>query len=354
MLFRSPETCRRALEAIVVEYEVLTPLVDPALAVDGSFPPIHPEGNVIRHQRIVRGDQTIQGPVVVEGTYELGMQDQAFLGLEAALAVPDGDGYRVYSQGQGVWEDRRQIASFLGLPEEQVRVTQVSAGGAFGVVLGPVVRDLGGVVERVMGGADSVRRRQLRVGDHVFVAGEVITSKRGELSVLADEWRMAAKALRRSGGQLSISPTTLLHEAYLALANREGMSFPDERHFGRIFYNQAQMSAARIPQVAIVMGSCTAGGAYVPAMSDEAVIVKGTGAIFLGGPPLVRAATGVTGAAKLSGGASQETWTFDIVHPDGNVGAILILLLLGHGWWMTHVTPRPDRLANYAWHAALG
>ncbi|HXQ39543.1 MAG TPA: carboxyl transferase domain-containing protein, partial [Anaerolineales bacterium] len=68
--------------------------------------------------------------------------------------------------------------------------------------------------------------------------------------------------------------------------------FPDVNHFGRIFYNQARMSAKRIPQIAAVMGSCTAGGAYVPAMSDEAIIVKGTGTIFLGGPPLVKAATG--------------------------------------------------------------
>src|SRR5438067_8494325 len=68
--------------------------------------------------------------------------------------------------------------------------------------------------------------------------------------------------------------------------------FPDREHFGRIFYNQASMSALGIPQIAAVMGSCTAGGAYVPAMSDQAVIVKGTGTIFLGGPPLVKAATG--------------------------------------------------------------
>src|SRR5438105_5106477 len=68
--------------------------------------------------------------------------------------------------------------------------------------------------------------------------------------------------------------------------------FPDRDHFGRIFYNQATMSAAGIAQIAVVMGSCTAGGAYVPAMSDEAIIVRGQGTIFLGGPPLVKAATG--------------------------------------------------------------
>ena len=79
--------------------------------------------------------------------------------------------------------------------------------------------------------------------------------------------------------------------------------FPDREHFGRIFYNQAKMSAKAIPQIAVVMGSCTAGGAYVPAMSDETVIVKGTGTIFLGGPPLVKAAIGEVVTAEDLGGA---------------------------------------------------
>ncbi|MDQ2816988.1 MAG: methylcrotonoyl-CoA carboxylase [Candidatus Eremiobacteraeota bacterium] len=79
--------------------------------------------------------------------------------------------------------------------------------------------------------------------------------------------------------------------------------FPDHEHFGRIFYNQAQMSSRGIPQIAVVMGSCTAGGAYVPAMSDETVIVKGEGTIFLGGPPLVQAATGEVVSAEALGGA---------------------------------------------------
>src|SRR5271156_606663 len=79
--------------------------------------------------------------------------------------------------------------------------------------------------------------------------------------------------------------------------------FPDREHFGRIFFNQATMSAAGIPQIASVMGSCTAGGAYVPAMSDETIIVKGQGTIFLGGPPLVKAATGEVVSAEDLGGA---------------------------------------------------
>jgi 3-methylcrotonyl-CoA carboxylase beta subunit len=83
--------------------------------------------------------------------------------------------------------------------------------------------------------------------------------------------------------------------------------FPDKEHFGRIFYNQANMSAMGIPQIAVVCGSCTAGGAYVPAMSDETIIVKGNGTIFLGGPPLVKAATGEEVTAEELGGADVHT-----------------------------------------------
>ena len=129
-----PDTCRRALAAIVVEYELLAPLVDPQRAVDGTHPSIHPDGNVVRHQRIVRGDQTIDGPVVVEGTYHLGMQDQAFLGLEAALAVPDsgGDGVELFVATQWLHEDQKQIAACLGFPAHKVRLTLGGVGGAFG------------------------------------------------------------------------------------------------------------------------------------------------------------------------------------------------------------------------------
>ena len=92
--------------------------------------------------------------------------------------------------------------------------------------------------------------------------------------------------------------------AYLPL---QAEVFPDRDHFGRIFFNQARMSAQRIPQIASVMGSCTAGGAYVPAMSDETIIVNGTGTIFLGGPPLVKAATGEEVTAEELGGADVHT-----------------------------------------------
>lgn len=94
--------------------------------------------------------------------------------------------------------------------------------------------------------------------------------------------------------------------AYLPL---QADVFPDRDHFGRIFYNQARMSSLRIPQIAVVMGSCTAGGAYVPAMSDETIIVRGNGTIFLGGPPLVKAATGEEVSAEDLGGADVHCRT---------------------------------------------
>ncbi len=98
-------------------------------------------------------------------------------------------------------------------------------------------------------------------------------------------------------------PTVYLVDSGGAFLPRQDEVFPDEKHFGRIFANQARMSADGVPQVAAVLGSCTAGGAYVPAMSDEAVIVKGNGTIFLGGPPLVKAATGEIVTAEELGGA---------------------------------------------------
>ncbi len=89
--------------------------------------------------------------------------------------------------------------------------------------------------------------------------------------------------------------------------------FPDREHFGRIFFNQANMSAEGIPQIAVVMGSCTAGGAYVPAMSDESIIVRKQGTIFLGGPPLVQAATGEVVSAEDLGGADVHARTSGVV-----------------------------------------
>ena len=102
-------------------------------------------------------------------------------------------------------------------------------------------------------------------------------------------------------------PCIYLVDSGGAFLPRQDEVFPDRDHFGRIFYNQARMSAKGIPQIAVVMGSCTAGGAYVPAMSDEAIIVRNQGTIFLGGPPLVKAATGEIVDAETLGGGSVHS-----------------------------------------------
>lgn len=103
-------------------------------------------------------------------------------------------------------------------------------------------------------------------------------------------------------------PCIYLVDSGGAFLPKQDEVFPDRDHFGRIFYNQAQMSAKGIPQIAVVCGSCTAGGAYVPAMSDESIIVKGNGTIFLGGPPLVKAATGEEVSAEDLGGAKVHSY----------------------------------------------
>ena len=129
-----PETCSRALAAIKVEYEILTPITDAEIALLPNTTKIHPDGNLIRHQRIITGDQNLQGEIVVEATYEIGMQDQAFLGLEAALAIPDsgGAGVEMFVATQWLHEDQKQIAACLNLPLEKIRLTLGGVGGAFG------------------------------------------------------------------------------------------------------------------------------------------------------------------------------------------------------------------------------
>jgi len=131
-----PETARRAVAAIKVEYEELTPLTDPELALDPAGEPIHPDGNVARHVRIRHGDVAAarqRADVTVEGEYETGRQDPAFLGPESGLAVPDGSGgVELFVAAQWIHEDQRQIAASLGLPESEVRLVLAGVGGAFG------------------------------------------------------------------------------------------------------------------------------------------------------------------------------------------------------------------------------
>jgi xanthine dehydrogenase D subunit len=128
-----PETARRAVAQVAVDYRELDPLVDPEAAMADGAPPLHPDGNVLRHIRIRHGDQDVTADVVVTGEYEVGMQDQAFLGPESGLAVPDGEGgVDLYVSTQWLHVDRDQLAASLDLPPEQIRITLAGVGGAFG------------------------------------------------------------------------------------------------------------------------------------------------------------------------------------------------------------------------------
>jgi xanthine dehydrogenase D subunit len=131
-----PETARRALALVEVDYDELPAVTDAEAAVFGEterLHPDHPDGNVVRHVRIRRGLPSVPAAVVVEGDYEVGMQDQAFLGPESGLAVPDGEGgVDLYVATQWLHVDQRQICLALGLPPDRVRLTLAGVGGAFG------------------------------------------------------------------------------------------------------------------------------------------------------------------------------------------------------------------------------
>src|SRR5438067_6687546 len=128
-----PEQARRAAEKVRVEYQVLSPVTEPEQALSANAPQLHPGGNVTRHVKIRHGDQAARADVVVRGEYEIGMQDQAPLGPESGLAIPDGEGgVDLHIATQWLHVDQHQLAAILGLPPEKVRLTMAGIGGAFG------------------------------------------------------------------------------------------------------------------------------------------------------------------------------------------------------------------------------
>ena len=202
-------------------------------------------------------------------------------------------------EGGGEAARRRHLARGKLLPRERVRALldpgspflELSQLAAFGMYDGEV--PAAGIVTgigRIMG------RECVVVANDATVKGgtyfPMTVKKHLRAQEIAGDNRLPCLYLVDSGG---------------AFLPAQDEVFPDRDHFGRIFYNQARLSAAGIPQIALVMGSCTAGGAYVPAMSDESVIVRGEGTIFLGGPPLVRAATGEIVTAEELGGAEVHS-----------------------------------------------
>ena len=207
---------------------------------------------------------------------------------EAAAREGGGPKYLERHREQGKLPVRDRIARLLDPGSPLLELSPLAANGLYddeapaaGIVTG---------IGRVSG------REAMIVANDATVKGgtyfPITVKKHVRAQEIALQNRLACIYLVDSGG------------AFLPL---QADVFPDRDHFGRIFFNQARMSADRIPQIAVVMGSCTAGGAYVPAMSDETIIVKGTGTIFLGGPPLVKAATGEEVTAEELGGADVHT-----------------------------------------------
>src|SRR5688572_1612041 len=141
------------------------------------------------------------------------------------------------------------------------------------------------------------------MGQEVVIVANDATVKGGTYFPMTVKKHLRAQEVARENRL----PCVYLVDSGGAFLPLQDEVFPDKEHFGRIFYNQARLSAENIPQIAVVMGSCTAGGAYVPAMCDESIIVKEQGTIFLGGPPLVKAATGEVVDAETLGGADVHT-----------------------------------------------
>ncbi len=204
-------------------------------------------------------------------------------------------------QGGGAQSRDKHLARGKLLPRERVRtlldqgspfleLSQLAAYGLYGgeVPAAGIVTGIGRVA-----------------GRECMVVANDATVKGGTYFPLTVKKHLRAQEIARENHL----PCVYLVDSGGANLPSQDEVFPDRDHFGRIFYNQATLSAAGIPQVALVMGSCTAGGAYVPAMSDESVIVQNQGTIFLGGPPLVKAATGERVSAEELGGAEVHART---------------------------------------------
>ncbi len=190
---------------------------------------------------------------------------------------------------------QRHVARGKLLPRERV-MNLVDPGSPF-LELSPLAA--GGMYDGAVHGAGVITGIGRVEGRECMIVANDATIKGGSYFPMTVKKHLRAQEIARENRL----PCIYLVDSGGANLPTQTDVFPDREHFGRIFYNQATMSALRIPQIAVVMGSCTAGGAYVPAMSDETVIVKNQGTIFLGGPPLVKAATGeVVSAEDLGGG----------------------------------------------------
>ncbi len=237
---------------------------------------------------IIRSALDISGPQFeANDNYHRGLAEELRQRIRQ-VRQGGGDKYRRRQENQGKLFVRERIDRLLDAGSPFLELSPLAAWNMYGGKASGagIVTGIGSVADRSV---------MIIANDATVKGGSyypVTVKKHLRAQEIAEQNYLPCIYLVNSGG------------AYLPLQDEV---FPDSRHFGRIFYNQARMSAKGIPQIAVVMGSCTAGGAYVPAMSDEAIIVKGTGTIFLGGPPLVKAATGEDVSAEELGGADIHT-----------------------------------------------
>jgi len=211
--------------------------------------------------------------------------------LEETVAVVrkgGGEKYQERHLSRGKLLPRDRIDALLDPGSPFLELSQLAAHGIYGgdIAAAGIVTGIGRVA-----------------GQQCMIVANDATVKGGTYFPLTVKKHLRAQTI----AEQNHLPCIYLVDSGGAFLPMQDEVFPDREHFGRIFYNQANMSAQNIPQIAIVMGSCTAGGAYVPAMADESIIVKEQGTIFLGGPPLVRAATGEIVTAEELGGADVHT-----------------------------------------------
>ncbi len=206
----------------------------------------------------------------------------------AAIELGGGEVARARHVGRGKLLPRDRVRTLLDAGSPFLELSQLAAYGMYDDTINAagIITGLGRIAGR----------------ECVVVCNDA-TVKGGTYYPLTVKKHLRAQDIARENGL----PCVYLVDSGGANLPNQTDVFPDRDHFGRIFYNQATLSAAGIPQVAVVMGSCTAGGAYVPAMADESIIVKEQGTIFLGGPPLVKAATGEIVTAEDLGGADVHT-----------------------------------------------
>ena len=206
----------------------------------------------------------------------------------AAVARGGSDRARKKHRDRGKLLVRDRIRSLLDPGSPFLELSQLAANGLYDneVACAGIVTGIGRVA-----------------GQECVVVANDATVKGGTYYPMTVKKHLRAQEIAQENGL----PCIYLVDSGGAYLPKQDEVFPDRDHFGRIFYNQANMSARGIPQIAVVMGSCTAGGAYVPAMSDEIIIVKEQGTIFLGGPPLVKAATGEVVTTEELGGADVHT-----------------------------------------------